>query len=156
MQKISNKKVVARNRRAKFDYDISKTFVAGLVLRGYEVKSVTSGLVSLSDSFVRIEQGEAWLINTHIALWKFARVKDYEPKRRRKLLLTRKEIRELMIAQDAKKLSIVPLEIFLEGRRIKLKLGIGKGRKKYDKRAKIKEKEIERQVREDLVKLRKF
>ena len=135
MQKnSSNKKVVARNKRARYDYEISKTLVAGLVLKGYEVKSAKHGQVSLRDSFVRVEQGEVWLVNAHVSLWKFARVKDYEPRSRRKLLLKKREIRELEIAQDAKRMAIIPLELFIERRRLKLKIGIGKGRKKFDKR----------------------
>lgn len=156
MQNNSNKKVVARNRRARFDYDISEAYIAGLILKGYEVKSVRAGQVSLGDSFIRVEKGEVWLINTHIALWKFAQVKDYDPRRRRKLLLTKKEIKELQIAQDAKKMTIIPLEVFTEGRRLKLKIGIGKGRKKYDKRAKLKEKEMKREIKEDLSQSKEF
>lgn len=156
MLKSLNKKVIVRNKRARFDYAISKTSMAGLVLMGHEVKAVRAGLVSLLDSFVRIERDEAWLINGHISLWKFSQIKDYEPRRRRKLLLNKKEIRELQIAQDAKRMSIVPLEILVLGRKLKLKIGIGKGRKKYDKRAKIKEMEMKRQVNEDLSRVKNF
>ena len=156
MPKNSNKKVVARNKRAKYDYEIEKTYVAGLSLKGYEVKSAKAGHVSLRDCFVRTEKGEAWLINTHFALWKFTRVKDYEPKGRRKLLLTRKEIKELFTAQEGKNMVIVPLEIFVERGKLKLKMGIGKGRRKYDKKAKIKERELKRQLKEELASLRKF
>jgi SsrA-binding protein len=156
MPKNLNKMVVARNRRARYDYEVSKTFVAGIVLRGYEVKSAKSGQVNLRDSYVRIERGEAWLINTHIALWKFSQVKDYDPKGRRKLLLAKKEIKELQIAQDAKKMVLIPLEMFIEGRKLKLKIGVGRGRKKFDKRAKVKEREMKRQLKEDLAKVREF
>lgn len=151
-----NKKTVARNKRAKYDYEISKTFIAGLVLKGYEVKSAKAGQVSFQDSFVRVERGEAWLLNMHISLWKFARVPEYDPRVRRKLLLMRREIRELEIASEAKGMSIVPLELFIAKGKLKLKIGIGKGRKKYDKRAKLREKEMKRQVRDDLVRKVRF
>ena len=97
MQARSSKKVVAKNRRANFDYDIQETYSAGIVLRGAEVKSAKLGSVSLKESFVRVERGEVWLINAHISSWKYARNLDYDPKMRRKLLLNRREIKKLTI-----------------------------------------------------------
>jgi len=154
MQSHLNKKIVARNKKARFDYDIGKTYTAGIILKGYEVKSAMCSQVSLRDSFVRVERGEVWLINAHIAKWKFASLKDYDPKAKRKLLLNKREIRELQIAQDAKKMSIIPLEMYIEHRKLKLKIGTGKGRKKYDKRRKIKEREMKKQLKEDLANIR--
>jgi SsrA-binding protein len=156
MHKSSSKKTVAQNRRARFDYEIKDTYEAGIVLKGYEVKSAANGQISLKESFVRIEKEEAWLINAHITKWKFANIPNYDPCARRKLLLKKGEIRELEIAQDAKNMSIIPLKMFLQRGKLKLKIGIGKGRKKYDKRRKIRERESKRQVKEDLARVRKF
>lgn len=156
MQKSLSKKVLARNKRARYDYEISETFIAGIVLKGYEVKSVRAGQVNFRDSFVRVENGEAWLVNAHISLWRFARVKDYDPRARRKLLLTKKEIHELLILQEGKGMSIIPLELFVQGRRLKLRIGVGKGRRKYDKRAKLRARELKKQVKEELANIKRF
>jgi len=152
----SNKKVLARNKRARFDYDITETFDAGIVLKGSEVKSIKGGHVSLRESFIRVEQNEVWLINAYVSEWKYAQLERYEPQARRKLMLTRREIRKLEILQDAKKMSIVPLEIFLQKKYIKVKIGVGKGRKKYDKRERIKQREMKRELHEDLAKAQRF
>jgi len=152
----SNKKVLARNKRARFDYDITETFDAGIVLKGSEVKSIKGGHVSLRESFIRVEQNEVWLINAYVSEWKYAQLEMYEPQARRKLMLTRREIRKLEILQDAKKMSIVPLEIFLQKKYIKVKIGVGKGRKKYDKRERIKQREMKRELHEDLAKAQRF
>ena len=156
MLKSSYKKIIARNRRARFDYNFSDYFTAGILLKGYEVKAAKAGQVALSDSFVRIEHGEVWLINAYISKWKFANVPGYDPKARRKLLLNKREINKLQIAQDAKKMSIIPIEMLISGRRLKLKIGVGKGRKKFDKRRKIKEKEMKREIKEEVARMRKF
>jgi SsrA-binding protein len=150
MQKSLNNRILARNKRAFFNFDISKTFDAGIALKGHEVKSIRTGLASLREGFVRIEKGEVWLVNVHIPLWKYANISNYDSKAKRKLLLTKQEIKELGILIEAKKMSIVPLEFYSYKNKIKLKIGSGKPRKKYDKRKSIKEKEMKRQVREEL------
>jgi SsrA-binding protein len=152
----SNKKLLTQNRRARFDYDISEIFTCGIVLKGSEVKSVKASRVSLRDSFVRVEQGEVWLIQAHIAKWIHDSKEEYNPKRRRKLLLSKSEIKKLSLLQDAKKMSIIPLEFILHNNMIKLKIGVGRGRRKYDKRAKIRREETERQIRDDLAKIENF
>lgn len=156
MQKRFFKKVVAKNRRATFDYKILETYLAGIVLTGSEVKSAKKGQVNLRDSFIRVQKGEVWLINAHISLWRYSRTKDYDPKTQRKLLLKRKEIRELQILQDSKNMSIIPLKMFVQRGKLKLKIGVGKGRKKYDKRLRVKEREIKRQIGEELAKVKRF
>ena len=148
MQKHLNKKIVASNRKARFNFDIKKTYLAGIVLKGYEVKSCIYGLINFKDSYVRVERGEAWLINTHISKWKYADIKDYNPDRKRKLLLNSREIRILSEQQDIKKMSMVPLQMVLINGKIKLEIGIGKGRRKYDKRARIREKEAKKELKE--------
>lgn len=141
--------LLLRNRKARFNYDIKKTFLAGIILKGYEVKSVLSGGVSFADGYVRVESKEVWLINTSISKYRYANIKEYNPERKRKLLLNKNEIRELFVAQEIKKMSIIPLEFLIEKNKIKLKLGIGKGRKKYDKRKRIQERELKRQLKEE-------
>ncbi len=152
MPKNYSKKVLSSNKKARFNYDIKKTFIAGIVLKGYEVKSVMNGSASLKDGYIRMDRGEAFLINVHIPLWKFANVKNYDPTRRRKLLLQKREISSLDAMQNSKNMAIVPLEFFIRGKggKIKLLIGTGKGRKRYDKRRYKKEKEMKREIRDDL------
>lgn len=156
MQKNLYKKIISRNKKARFNYTILKTFAAGISLKGHEVKSAKSGGVSLSDSYVRVFNEEVWLINTHISLWSFAHARDYDPHIRRKLLLTKKEIKELLVAQEGKRLVIIPLDMFLDRGYIKVTIATANRKKKYDKRAVIKEREMKRQIEEDLKKIKRF
>ena len=139
-------KVFADNRRAHFDYDIKQTFDAGLVLSGPEVKSVKSGNVSLSGSYVTISAGSAQLINCHIGPYKYASQPSYSPTQTRRLLLNRHEINQLLGKE--KGMVIIPLEIY-QGRRglLKIKLGLAKARKKTDKREYIKKRETKKEIR---------
>ncbi len=140
-------KVFAYNKRAKFDYDVKETWVAGLVLSGSEVKSVKNGSVSLTGSYIKVSPKEALLINCHIGPYKYAPDKKYEPTHTRKLLLKKKEINGLI--GKIKGLTIIPLEIFQGDRGlIKIKIGLGKARKKTDKREYIKKREANREIRE--------
>ncbi|MBU0975682.1 MAG: SsrA-binding protein SmpB [Patescibacteria group bacterium] len=145
-----NSKVYARNKRALSDYEIVKKFVAGIMLKGYEVKSIRQGNANLKDSYIRLKDLEAWIINLYVPLYKHSTVKEYEPRRKRKILLNKKELKELVIAQDAKKMSIIPLEIYAEGKKIKVEIGTGKGRRQYDKRMKLKERDLKRQLASEL------
>lgn len=146
--------VLAVNKRANFDYDIQETYEAGLVLLGYEVKSVKTGHVSLKGSFVTFKKGagkslpEAYLTNAHIPLYKHAgKVSSYEPTRPRKLLLKKKEINYLAGKKLEQGLTLVPIKIYTKRSFIKLEFGVGKGRKKYDKREVIKKRELDRNIR---------
>lgn len=156
MHKNTYKKVVARNKQARYNYDFSKFLTAGIVLKGHEVKAVRQGQIALRDSFVRVEDGEVWLNNAHISKYQHANIKEYDPKVRRKLLLTQREISMLQTEQDAKRMSIIPVEIIIEGKRIKVKLGIGKGKKRYDKRQKIKEREMKLDLQRDLARKKTY
>lgn len=140
---------LASNNRARYDYDIKETFDAGLVLEGREVKSVRGGNVSLNGSYVTVNQEGAYLINCHIGPYKYAPNTDYEPTHTRKVLLKKSEIQGLLGKE--KGLIIVPLEIY-PGRRglLKLKLGLGRARKKIDKREYIKTRESTREIRKHL------
>ena|SRR5689334_45751 len=142
--------ILASNKRAKFDYDIKDTFDAGLILEGREVKSVKSGNVSLAGSYVTASPAGAFLINAHIGPYKYAQNDNYNPTHSRKLLLNKKEIDSLLGKE--KGLIIVPIEIYSVGRKglIKLKLGLGRARKKQDKREYIKKKEITKEIRRSI------
>ncbi|MDD3646909.1 MAG: SsrA-binding protein SmpB [Candidatus Dojkabacteria bacterium] len=146
----TSKQTYARNKKAFFDYEIGKKYTAGILLKGYEVKSIRQGSANLKDSFIRIKNFEAWLINMYIPLYGHAFVKEYNPRRERKLLMNKKELKELLIAQDAKNMSIIPLEIYPAGKMIKVRIGTGKGRRKIDKRSKLKEKDLKRQLETEL------
>ena len=144
-------KVLAKNRRATFDYEISDLLVAGLVLSGSEVKSLKAGHGSLKGSFIALRENEAYLSNAHITPYANADNKaDIDPTRNRKLLLHRKQIDHL-IASKQSGLSVVPTAIMLSANLIKIEIGIGRGKKRYDKRDAIKKRdtniEIARQLK---------
>lgn len=139
-------KSLAFNKRAKFDYNITATFDAGLVLEGREVKSAKTGNVSLAGSYIKIHSNGATLINAHIGPYKYAPQDDYNPTRSRKLLLNKSELNQLLGKE--KGTVIVPLEMFIGARNlVKLKIGVGRGRKKQDKREYIKERDSKREVK---------
>lgn len=139
-------KVFANNKRAHFDYDIKHTFSAGLVLSGPEVKSVKGGNVSLTGAYVTVSAKGANLINCHIGAYKYATQTGYEPTQTRKLLLKKQEINQLLGKE--KGLTIIPLEIFLGNRGLlKIKVGLGKARKKTDKREYIKQRDAKKEIR---------
>lgn len=140
---------LATNNRAKYDYDIKDTLDAGLVLEGREVKAVKQGNVSLNGSYVTVHTNGAFLINCHIGPYKYAPNTDYDPTHTRKVLLKKSEIDGLLGKE--KGLVIVPLEIY-SGRRglVKLKIGVGRARKKIDKREYIKKRDTEREIRRSI------
>ena len=135
-----------RNKRAFFDYTIGDQLSAGLVLSGAEVKSLKNGQGSLKGSYVSIRNGQAYLVKAHISAYKYAAQKSYDPEHDRKLLLNKKEINSLIGKE--KGLQIIPIEIIEVSRGlIKLRIGLGKSKKKYDKRETIKKRDIERRIR---------
>ena len=142
--------LLIKNRRAHYDYDIQKTWIAGIVLAGYEVKSLRLKQGSLEGSYVKIMGEEAWLINARINPYQQASLENYDPKQTRKLLLSKKEIFQLIDLTNNKKLACVPFEFLLQGNRIKLKIGAGKGKKEYEKRRKIKERDIKREMAREM------
>ena len=150
--KLKVMEVLTYNRKAKFDYDILETFEAGLVLKGHEVKSIKTGHVSLKGSYVSViskksNLPELYLIKAHISLYKQAgNVKDYDPERPRKLLLKKNEIKHLIGKKQEQGLTLVPLKIYTKHNFIKMEFGIGRGKKKYDKREDIKKREVGRKL----------
>ncbi|MBA7689012.1 SsrA-binding protein [subsurface metagenome] len=147
MKKQLKKKPLAENRRARYDYEILDTFEAGLVLHGYEVKSIKTGRVSLRGAYVVIKDNEAYLINTLIPPYQPANTPDdYNPERNRKLLLNKSEIKSLIGKSKQKGLTLVPLKLYTKRGKIKLGLAVAKGKREIDKREKIKKREVEREI----------
>lgn len=132
---------LASHKKARFDYDILETLEAGLVLTGAEVKAIRQGSAKLDGSFVIIRGTQATIVNMHIGPYRYARTEKYVPDITRKLLLNRKEINYLRGKSEEDGLTIVPLSLYTRGARIKIEIGIAKGKKNYDKRRSIKEKE---------------
>jgi SsrA-binding protein len=131
-------KVVATNRKASFEYFLLEKFEAGLALQGSEIKSIRAGQVSIQESFIDIEDGkQAWLVEAHIAPYEQANRFNHEPKRKRRLLLHKKQIRELWNNVRIKGMTIVPTRIYLKDGRAKIEIALAKGKKAYDKRAAI-------------------
>ncbi len=139
-----NRKIVADNRRARFDYDIVETIQAGIVLTGTEVKSLRNNKVTIGESYASVEGGELWLINSHIPEFLQANRFNHEPKRHRKLLVKRREIDRLERAVAREGMTIVPLKLYFEKGRAKLDIAVAKGRKAHDKRHAIKERDWNR------------
>ena len=141
------KEINIKNRRAKFDYDITETFTAGLVLTGTEIKSIRLGKASLADTFCYVNNGEVWVKNMYIAEYFYGTYNNHTARRDRKLLLNRKEIARLEKNGKESGFSIIPLRLFINGRGLaKLVIGIGRGKKEYDKRQSIKEREDKRSI----------
>jgi len=140
------RKIVASNRRARHDYEILDTFEAGIVLKGSEVKSLRAGQVQLKDAFAMISGGELWLEHLHIGPYSYASVDAHDPERRRKLLIHRRDIDRLAGKINEQSLTVVPLQIYFTHGLAKVELALAKGRRSYDKRKKLAEKEHRREM----------
>lgn len=143
---------IARNRRARRDYEILSSLEAGLELRGAEVKSLREGKINLSDSYAVVESNEVYLKNLHISPYKMATDTGYDPLRPRRLLLHKREIRKLFTQTEQKGLTLIPLSIYFKGHLVKVELALASGRKTYDKRQAIAEAEANRKIRQALKK----
>ncbi len=143
-------KIVATNRKAYHDYEILETYEAGIVLKGTEVKSAKNGRINLKDSYAKIENGEVFLINAHISPYSHGNVYNHDPRRTRKLLLHKKEIMRLYGKVKEKGLTLIPLKAYIKNGKIKIELGLCKGKKVYDKRAEIKKRDLEREMRYEM------
>ena len=142
---FDKQKIVADNRRARFDYAIDQVFEAGIALTGTEVKSLRFGDGSIGDSYAEVKNGEIWLINSHVPEFSHGNRNNHEPRRPRKLLLSGREIRKLHGAVARDGMTLVPLTVYFNGRgRAKVELALAKGRKSHDKREHIKEREWKR------------
>jgi SsrA-binding protein len=140
-------KTISSNRQARFEYELLARYDAGIVLTGTEIKSVRAGRVNLRDAYVRIENGEAWLVGAHISPYEHAGYTPHDPDRARKLLLHRNEIVTLRVQTQTKGLTIVPLRLYFKGRRAKVEIAVARGKKLYDKRATMAERDAARAVR---------
>lgn len=153
MTNTDGKKIIARNKRARHEYQILDTWEAGLVLTGPEVKSLRAGRASLAEAFARVERGEVWLHDLHISPYDPASQWNADPVRPRKVLLHRREIRRLIGGVQEKGLTLVPLELYFRRGFAKVTLALARGKKLYDKRETMKrrtaEREVERAFRKD-------
>lgn len=139
--------LIADNRKALHDYHVLDTFETGIVLLGTEVKGIREGRANLRDSYARVEQGEIWLYNLHINPYSHRGYVDHDPKRRRKLLLHKEEIRKLIGKTVEKGLTLVPLRLYFKNGRVKVALALAKGKQAHDKRETIRRREIDRETR---------
>jgi SsrA-binding protein len=137
---------IARNRRARHDYQILDTWEAGIVLTGSEVKSLRNGKANISDAYGIVKEGEVHLLNLHISPYEQASYFNHEPTRTRKLLLHRREIRKLIGAVERQGLTLVPLELYFKRGKVKVVIALGRGKKLYDKRADEKKRDDERDM----------
>ncbi len=142
----SNSKIIATNKKAFHDYHIEETMEAGMILTGTEIKSIRLGRVSLREAYARVDKGEAWLINAHIAQYPGGNRYNHEPTRTRKLLLHRKELSSLIGKVRQKGYTLVPLKLYLKRGYAKIELGLGRGKHAYDKREAIAQRDAQRDM----------
>lgn len=144
-----NAKIIAQNKKARFNYFVEDTYECGVVLEGTEVKSVKNGSISMVDAFAEITDGEVWVRNVHIAEYSFSSIFNHNPDRKKKLLLHREEIKRLQRKVEEKGYTLIPLDIYLKNGRVKITLGVCKGKKLYDKRDTIKQRDLDREMSRD-------
>ncbi len=140
------KKIVATNPTARHNYTIEDTYEAGIVLTGTEIKSIKQGKVNLKDSYANIKNGEVFIYGMHVSPYEFGNIYNKDPLRTRKLLLNRREINKLTGLIKQKGLTLVPISLYFSGHFVKVELGVGKGKKLYDKRQDIAKKDAERRI----------
>jgi SsrA-binding protein len=141
-----SQKTIATNRRARHDYFILRTYEAGVSLLGSEIKSLRAGQISIKEAYVRVDGGEAWLIDAHISPYTQANRNNHEPKRPRKLLLHKKEIYSLYDDIRKKGVTIIPTRVYLKGGRAKVEIAVARGKRKYDKRQEIAKRDAQREI----------
>ncbi|MDR8414216.1 SsrA-binding protein SmpB [Nonomuraea sp. 3-1Str] len=146
MPRETGRKVIAQNKRARHDYHVEDTFEAGLVLQGTEVKSLREGRASLVDGYASIDDGEAWLLNVHIPEYTQGTWTNHAARRKRKLLLHRKEIAKLAAKTKEGGLTIVPLSLYFKDGRAKVEIGVARGKKDWDKRQSLAEQQAKREM----------
>ncbi len=144
MVKESGRKLITVNRRARHDYAITDTYEAGLVLTGTEVKSLRAGKANLTDAYAEVRDGEVWLVNAHIPEYDQGTWTNHEPRRTRKLLLHAQEINRLIGKTKQSGLTLVPMQMYFKDGKAKVEIGLGKGKKAYDKRQDIAERQAKR------------
>ena len=145
MQQVDQEKNITVNRKATHEYLILQTFEAGIVLVGTEVKSIRQGKANLVDGYAKIENGEVWLVNAHISEYTQGNINNHNPRRERKLLLNKSEIRKLIGKTKEKGLTLIPLRLYFKNGKVKVELAVAKGKKVYDKRRDIAKKDFQRE-----------
>jgi len=145
-----DERVVATNRRARHEYHIEETHEAGLVLTGTEVKSLRAGRASIQEAFARVEDGEVWLYHMHIPPYEAGNIFNHDPLRRRKLLLHRREVDRLFGRVRQKGYALIPLRLYFRRGLAKVELGLGRGKRQYDRRAAIAEREAARRIAQEM------
>lgn len=143
-------KVIATNRKARHEYHIFDQYEAGLVLRGSEIKSIRAGQISIKEAYVQVNEDEAWLIDAHIAPYDQASIYNHEPRRPRKLLLHKRQIRDLYDDVRQKGVTIIPLRVYLRDGLAKVEIAVAKGKKLYDKRQTIAKRDAQREIERQL------
>lgn len=141
-------KVIATNRKANYEYEILDKYEAGVSLLGTEVKSLREGKANLGEAYAVVQKGEVWLQNFHINEYKYGNINNHDPIRKRKLLFHKREINKIRASLEEKGLTFVPLKIYFKGSLVKVQMGIGRGKKIYDKRESIKKRETERRMKQ--------
>lgn len=148
---MNSHNLIFKNRKASFNYSFSDKYTAGVVLKGSEIKSIKDQSVDFSNSYCIIKHNEIFIIGMNIKEYKFANLNNHDPDRDRKLLLNRKEINQIKKKVSEKKFSIIPTKLFMSRRGlVKIEIGLGKGKKEYDKREDIKQRDIDRRLRENI------
>jgi len=139
-------KLIAKNKKARFNYEIGERFEAGMVLTGTEVKSLRMGKANLTDAYAKLKDGEAWLVSCHISPYPFAYYDNHEPERPRKLLLHKAELKKLTGKVNEQGMSLIPLALYFKRGRAKVELALAKGKKRHDKREAIKRRDMDREM----------
>jgi SsrA-binding protein len=143
-------KVVATNRRARHEYFILDTYEAGIALQGSEIKSIRAGHISLAEAYIQVDGEQAWLVEAHVAPYEQASHYNHEPRRPRKLLLHKSEIRTIWDDVRKKGVTVIPLQVYLKNGRAKVEIAVARGKKLYDKRQEIARREAERELQRSL------
>ncbi|MGB2866809.1 MAG: SsrA-binding protein SmpB [Bacteroidota bacterium] len=142
----SGQRVTISNRKARHDYEVLETLEAGIVLQGTEVKSLRQGNANLQDSYAIVKNGEVWLFGMHVSPYEHGSISNHDPRRTRKLLLQKKEIRKIVTKVVEKGLALIPLSVYFKGPYAKVELAIARGKKSYDKREAIKQRDAKREL----------
>lgn len=152
IETMADIKIIAENRKARFDYFIEDTYECGIELQGTEVKSVKNGNISFPDAFAEIVNGQVWIKNFHISEYSYSSVFNHNPDRPKKLLLHKEEIKKLTRKVETKGYTLIPISFYLKKGLVKVSLGVCKGKKQYDKRATIKDRDVNRDLQREFSK----
>ena len=142
-------KIIAQNKKARFNYSVEESYECGVVLEGTEVKSVKNGSISFPDAFAEIQNGEVWVRGLHISEYSYSSIFNHDPDRKKKLLLHKEEIKRLTRRVTEKGYTLIPIDFYLKNGKVKMTLGVCKGKKQYDKRETIKNRDVQRDIQRE-------